>query len=412
MGRQAVLSVHILALFLNFLCAMNYAARFFFLLFTFSGTYSWSQVYSEDHKYFQTALSLYRLSDRKLEEFQNPLKGPLEFRLSAQDAPWAGNYFAMKDGGAAFRWQSRKKNDAYFKTLMPKDEILKMSKEQINQLSPAEKYDLFTSDYNFSMTQHELMHRGPLRGVAPAPWEGLCNGVRCASALLPEPEAAIEVKNAEGIEITFQPSDLKALAGVSYFFVEKYAQMGAPTQEGRAQAQPNAAAFDLALRYFLAHKKKSFAVDASLGEEIWNESVIGYHRELSAPKKLSAQEQVLFPWANSKIQVDGWLETLGEVDIQKTNGPTKNRVADGQLHKNLKFSYSLYLDSDGMARDGLWKKSRSLRGVDFMWFGAGQGTDANPENQNDNGNPYLNFKILKKLIKKSSTRTCQNIFIN
>ena len=81
-------------------------------------------------------------------------------------------------------------------------------------------------------------------------WEGFCNGVRCAGINLPEPTHKIAVKNPDGIQVRFEPADLKALAAASYFYVEKYSQLGSPTRVGKAQDQPNAGAFDLALRYF------------------------------------------------------------------------------------------------------------------------------------------------------------------
>lgn len=104
------------------------------------------------------------------------------------------------------------------------------------------------------------------------------------------------------------------------------------------------------------------------------------------------------------------IETLGEMDIHESNHPTKAKVAAGQLHKTVEAGYVLYLDSNNNAYDGHWieNESQGLRGIDFAWFGAGKGTDAEyPERM---GNPALEFSILQKLIQTSSKLKCQNVF--
>ncbi|MBC7420320.1 MAG: hypothetical protein H7328_06280 [Bdellovibrio sp.] len=389
---------------------MRVTPRLYFFLAMFCAVVAHAQTYERDVKFLRGALQIWGFNDENMDRFSNPYIGPTEFRLSEAHAPWSGNYFAMKHGGIANRWQVGEKRFPRLHQLPTKEQVLEMTSEQVNLLSPAEKYDIFKGDYNFSMTKQELFSRGPMRGLKPKIWEGFCNGVRCASTIFPEPKTSVVVKNRDGVAIKFQSSDLKALAGATYFFVEKYAQMGAPTVQDKAEAQPNAAVFDLALRYFLAQKKKSFMVDANLGKQIWNESVIGYHREVSPPKELTADEQWLRPWAIAKVQVEGYLETLGEVDIEKTNGPTVKKIAEGELHEKLPISYVLYIDAQGSALDGKWNKSKNLRGVDFVWFGAGEGTDSHPSNRWGNGNPYLEFKTLKKLIHMSAAQSCRKLF--
>ena len=221
--------------------------------------------------------------------------------------------------------------------------------------------------------------------------------------------------NPDGVVVHFEPADLKALSGASYFFVEKYAQIGSSSQEGqRAVGQPNAAVFDLALRYFIAEKQKAFVIDSHLGEEVWNESVIGYERKLHSIEPLTDKEKVLFPTAAMKVKVSLVLKSLSEIDILESNKPTVAKVAAGQLHESTPMSYQLYLSSAGQAVDGTWDPTQDpagLRGVDFVWFSAGRGTDsANPEN---NGNKNLYYRTIKFLMKKSvAPYTCQNLFFS
>ncbi|PIS11682.1 MAG: hypothetical protein COT73_02690, partial [Bdellovibrio sp. CG10_big_fil_rev_8_21_14_0_10_47_8] len=321
--------------------------------------------------------------------YLDPYKGPTQFRLSEQEVPWAGNYFPMEKGGIAQRWQQGK---SVTKILAP-SELKTLSADQLSKLSPVEKFDLLMNYSDFRTTDFELNRRGPLRDPKPDSWEGFCNGVRCAGILMPEPKYPVEVVNAKGLSVTFQPSDLKALAGASYFFVEEYAQIGSPSEEGKkAQAQPNPAVFDLVLRYNLATKKKAFVIDSNLGEEIWNETVVGYKRDLSSAVPLTAEEKKLFPQAESKVSVKLYLETLGEIEIVDANGPTKHKVAQGQSLSGISTGYDLFLDKSGNAIDGVWKNKRGDRGVDFAWFVAGDGADQDYVHKG--GNPYLDFKAI------------------
>ncbi len=286
-----------------------------------------------------------------------------------------------------------------------------MSKEEINLLSPIEKYDLLLGNYKFTATKHELYFRGPLRNSPTlADWEGFCNGVRCAGIHLPEPTEPIVVKNRDGLDITFQPADLKALSGASFFFVNKYSQMGNPTQNDAIAAdQPNPAIFDLALRYFIAEKQMPFVIDSHLGDEIWNESVVGFTRQIQDAGALSPLELVQYPEAQSKVNIKVVLSSLAEISIEESNRSTEKAVADGKLHNDIPMEYTLYLDAQKNAIGGSWAKAPTVDGVDFLWFSGSQGTDS--KNPQGNGNKNLSFKVIKKLVTKASGPIrCQSIF--
>lgn len=376
--------------------------------------------YGEDLKYLRKALADANFSDTHLEKFLNPLAGEQSFRLDANNAPWAGNYFPMMKGGLATRW-----NQDAFKEVLPdpaqwtQPQVLE-SRDSLKYLSPIEKYDVLMGLYDFPSTKHELEKRGPQRKIPVQDWEGFCNGVRCAGILTDEPKYAIDVVNKDGVTVTFEPADLKALAGAAFFFVEKYAQIGSPMRTGRAADRPDPAVFDLALRYYLAEMKRSFVVDSNLGPEVWNESVVGYERQVGAPQSLNAAEKAKFPWAVSKISVRTKIETLGEVQIDQTNQMTKHRVASGELVKPIQSYYWLYLNSKGEALSGEWTTGFNLldmyasawsdreRGVDFAWFGEGEGTDSQYREQG--GNKFLKFDVIKDLIQRSQVPNCSRMF--
>lgn len=361
-----------------------------------------------DFQQLRYALEFSRFSDAQLDAFRDPQRGPRQFRLNEKNAPWAGNYFPMAGGGIASRWQGPDRNTyPDLKRLPTLEELKALPQKTLDGLSPTEKFDIVNGRYDFPATTHELQRRGPLREFPKVQnWEGFCNGVRCAGILLPEPKHTVEVVNDDGIRIRFQPADLKALAGASYFYVEKYAQIGGPSREGRAAALPDPAVFDMALRYYVGQKKKAFVIDSHLGSEVWNESVVGYRRELGAPEKLSPAESAANPAAVSKVHVKLVLDTLGELQISESNKPTKKRVASGEVVQELKTAYWLFLDGAGKSVGGEWKLERGNRGIDFAWFGGGKGTDA----QNFGGNQDLPFNKISRLVRQSASPSCKKVF--
>lgn len=365
---------------------------------------AYSQQFDSDLYWFKNALLQSNFSQNNFETYLNPLQGPTHFTLKTENAPWAGNYFPMKEGGLAQRW----KNQTYH-TQHSYEDLSMQSEKKKNTLSPIEKYDLWVGNTEFQATQHELLNRGPLRKPKPEIWEGFCNGVRCASILMPEPKFDVEVTLKNGTKLTFEPADLKALAGASYFYVEKYSQIGAPTREGKRQTPPNAAVFDLALRYYLGHHKKGFVIDSHLGDEIWNEAIVGFDREVSEAKTLSKQERLLYPQAELKREVVLDLIVLGEVNIDDSNGKTQDRVSSRELTDSIRTRYTLFLDAQGNILDGEWAPQKGNRGVDFAWFPAGRGADARYHEQG--GNPFLSFKKIKQLFQEAVHPSCRKLFL-
>ncbi|MEO5666706.1 MAG: hypothetical protein ABIR96_01470, partial [Bdellovibrionota bacterium] len=192
-----------------------------------------------DCKYLYRAMKQADFKWASVRAARNWEYGPSTTILSKDETPWAGNYFPMMNGGLANRWHLRK---AVEKTLdMAEDgtqlssdavkaKIKAMKPEELANLSPAEKMDIYSGNYDFRITKHELKARGPQRRSPPEDWEGFCNGMRAAGICQPEPRKPILVKNADGVEVPFDPSDVKGLAGASYFYTEKYSAMGAPTR--------------------------------------------------------------------------------------------------------------------------------------------------------------------------------------
>ena len=146
--------------------------------------------------------------------FENRLDAlPLTGELSSKALAWPGNYWPNFKGGIAHRWSSEKPQN--FKYESPSlYEAKQMSKQQINELSPAEKYDLFSGNYDYPTVREVWKSTGPHANV----WYGICHGVSPASLNHPEPKT-VSLNNPDGIAITFYASDVKAL--LAYYYAKE-----------------------------------------------------------------------------------------------------------------------------------------------------------------------------------------------
>lgn len=373
-----------------------------------AATSAQAQIFKEDISNARVAVEFSEGDVGTFDKFADAKAGPQTTMLPEANAPWAGNYFPMKSGGIASRWQSGGYPQQTLDQTKSVAEIKAMTPAEIALLSPVEKYDLLNGDYRFKATKWELENRGPLRKPKPEDWEGFCNGARCAGGLLPEPKVPVTVVNKDGLPITFQPADLKALGSATYFYVEKYAAMGVPATT-QLTDRPNAGAFDLALRYFIGELKRPFIIDAHLGTEIWNESVVGYTRTIKSETPVTAAEAAVVRGAAKKIEVDLTLNVLGEISIPQSNRPTQALVSSGSVTEKMTMSYTLFVDAQDRIVDGTWVNKPGTHGVDFVWFGAGKGADADPFI--GDGNRSLRYRAIEQLFARAAKRTCESMFL-
>lgn len=140
-------------------------------------------------------------------------------------APWGMPRFAYKTGMLATRHldanyeslESPQERYAYFKTHGFR-EILQVSdsikrQKLINQLSPAEKYDLWIGDLDrtFSTEIWNEVNAQLSRAEVPS-WLGLCEGSSSASMRFSQPQKNVKVSSRiPGVEIEFMVGDIKGL---------------------------------------------------------------------------------------------------------------------------------------------------------------------------------------------------------
>ena len=156
------------------------------------------------------------------------LKSDLNFHFSdlpkkssLSKKPWSGGYWPNYLGGISYRWNYSRyseKERVYYEIKKPSDY---KDEDEINQLSPAEKFDLLVDNYRFDLTEKERKRTSvmkQLKGEKIPTWYGLCHAWAPATLLYENPNP-ISLKNSNGVEIAFGSSDIKAL--LTYYLHEK-----------------------------------------------------------------------------------------------------------------------------------------------------------------------------------------------
>lgn len=364
----------------------------------------------EQCNYLQVALANYEARpDIQLEIPYHVSSGIKTSRkLTRSGYGWIAHIFPYEVGGIAARWQVGK-NSGRYELLnvgpqggkMTRGRVLQklkqMSKEEINKLSPVEKLDIWLGRYTFPATRIELENRGPKRDPAPASWEGFCNGVCAASLAQKEPKRRVTVQNEDGIKVVFEPSDIKALLVASYFYVERYAQVGLrPERLGlpvRVENLPNPVALDLAATKVIGEAGRGFALQLNpTWKELWNWTIIGYERELEKPRALRSRAS--FP-PDAAWLVKVRLKLIASnlvVSAEQANRPESLSARERQ--EAFIYEYDLVLDQEHRVIDGRYADIQTAPGM--IWFSAGRGMD-----HVDGVNPKLPFDRIQELVQKA-----------
>jgi hypothetical protein len=189
----------------------------------------------------------------------NPLhfanQGPIEFDFdklkemksgSIDTQPWSDSYWPNAEGGITARWRYKDGARRFgYRSPYSPEEIESMSYDQLNMLSPAEKYDIVSGGYRrgwpmwrreSSLTTSVPSGGGsnalPMRtipeGRREKDWQGKCHAWTPAALHYPEPGTVdIEATKRDGsrFKVHFGSSDIKALLIIGYdMFLNNYPQ--------------------------------------------------------------------------------------------------------------------------------------------------------------------------------------------
>lgn len=311
--------------------------------------------------------------------------------------PWSGHYWAAYQGGISYRWQQGNRGTDYrnyLYNILNDYSVANLSDQQINYLSPIEKYDILYGTGDFYYTHWErnknlsLVNR---YGQIPV-WYGICDGWASAATMEPEPKRPVTFRSRYyNRNVTFYPSDIKALLSSQYvnnqggyYFVGGRCESNEVIRDqyGRVVNSNcrdlNPATLHLILDEYIGNRNEGFIIDIHASQEVWNQPVIGYKFSYSNHRYLSAERSYRFP-ANGTvtlIDVHVELEYLGETS--PSYGPVQPR------RENMSLDYTLELNSQNYIIGGEWISDQH---PDFLWKVARK-----PNRSGQNGIPYQNIK--------------------
>lgn len=223
--------------------------------------------------------------------------------------PWSGTFWPLRSGSTANPYADRmsfkanqllgvkaniRKYNRHMQDLRSKVIKGKLDADTIRDLSPAEKYDLYIGDLDFTYTQSEWQSVSEQFNYIGqiSLWEGSCHGWSTAAIYDPRPAKAFNVMSLDGkYLIPFFPDDLKALS--TRLWANSLIQDFTVAQGMRCTVKKprvdrtghviedtckgvNPGDFHVSVLEMVGARKKSFVVNRSNTRQVWNQPVAGY----------------------------------------------------------------------------------------------------------------------------------------
>jgi hypothetical protein len=311
------------------------------------------------------------------------------------ETPWSDDYWPLYAGVLAKRYADpkfpgglgwKRKTDYILKNLG--------SAGDLNQLSPAEKYDLLVGDGDWTMTK-AMIDEGRRyweETKKVETWMGICHGWAPAAYMLPRPKNAVQVTAADGkTQLTFFPSDIKALSSslwahtnVPTRFMGGRCNVKKPKEDENGRVldetcnDTNPGAWHLTVVNQIGVAKRSFVMDATYDMEVWNQPIYSYSytyfnpQTLETTDRLSSARIALTDYKRDKFKTYRAPETkfvVGvsmnvtySVEVEPSHALTDSPQNDGLNTVN--YMYDLELNADGEIIGGEWYTNLH---PDFLW---------------------------------------------
>lgn len=228
--------------------------------------------------------------------------------------PWSGSYWPIHRGVLAFRYSDKSAYSSKsfldnYEAFQTKPSDFLLSSGQIDQLSPAEKYDLLIGNSSWALTQ-AMWKKGLTdyqeKGIV-AQWTGICHGWAAISQMpLPPPAHSVLVRDVTNqYSINFYASDIKAL--LSYLWAEsppETKQAGHRCYQSPVTRDPylrpvdiscldtNPMTWHLSVTNRLGRYGKSFVMDSSVGPEVWNYPIASYDYTYFNPRTFQSSHSL------------------------------------------------------------------------------------------------------------------------
>jgi len=325
-----------------------------------------------------------------------------------QNQPWSGTFWPLRSGstGNAYNDQIingsfifkvsqlfsvKAKIKSFHKRMSDLRAMIatnKLDAKKIDNLSPAEKYDLYLSDYDFSFTNAEwqsVSEQFDYIGRISL-WEGSCHGWSQAAIHEPRPSRAINVMSLDGkYLIPFYPDDLKGLATRLWAnsLIQDYTvSQGLRCNKNNPITDPatgkvldancegvNPGDFHVSVLELVGKRKQSFVMNRKNTKSVWNQPVAGYelHYFNPATEEIGELNQSVVRLENyndpyKNFRTDAVKSVVGvEMDLKYSSETapshaSSNGVSDDKI-KTLSVRYDLELDQNNSIIGGEWRNS-------------------------------------------------------
>lgn len=349
------------------------------------------------------ANSLYKFLDQS--EPLNDLAEMESLQLQkgkAEQAPWSGDYWSYAGGVLGARYTDEEFNFLftwpekfdYIKKHSAQDLLRQQGSGRIENLSPAEKYDLLVGDPRMALTRSMWLEgkkyydeTGKVEN-----WMGICHGWAPAAIMEPRPTRAIEVASLDHrFSVVLPPAEIKGL--VSYSWANNYypsAFLGQrcnkkdPIRDANGRLMDpecfdlNPATWHMAVVSRLGQQRQSFVMDATYDYEVWNQPVLDYSYEYF---NVQTQKRV-YNLANATVRREEFyadkfakyrspkvkyivgieMQVSYVMEAEATNEPEDSE--DNDIVRSTTYRYDLELSEDGKIIGGEWY---STVHPDFIW---------------------------------------------
>ena len=315
---------------------------------------------------------------RQMDDYNDPsrLLPRYESRLSQlptrgqiKNPLWSDTYWSSRAGGVAARWQlsnSKEPSNPHVYRVTHLEQLSRITDEQLNSLSPAEKYDLATGQYDYPTVRAELQRTHQ----TDATWAGLCHAVAIATTRYYEPQAAtinLELPNGTRRQIVFYSADLKALLALAMDSAVAAAGgvstgIGQKCDKNRATSDgacwdTNPASFYLALANLVGREHSPVILDVDPRAEVWNAAVRSYSAEITTSPEISPKA------ARGTVR-----QVRIDLAVEHTIGVKPTRRLSGGQFKIEKYAFTLELADDDSIIGGEWI---SANRPDTVWMSTG-----------------------------------------
>jgi hypothetical protein len=324
-------------------------------------------------------------SDYVHEFFRLPLKGEVE---ASGQRGWADSYWPLVRGSIAERWQVSGSN--YKKETSPSlfQIANRMSQEQINLLSPAEKFDIVRGKFSYPIaTKIRKDYKEDEKD-----WRGLCNGWTHSSLNYPEPHPIVYISPNHSIAVPFGSSDIKGL--LAFYHAKKdrsrskYIGRSCRTISrlflniNGACSDVHPAAFHILMANELGIKHRGFAADRDPSVQVWNQPFIRFESRIDNIKNADLSKKAT-EGTRKEVYITSVLTYVNElydsdVPTEETSehvSPSYQPVLHQQKTRTIEYQYLLELDSrdriiggewiSGLRPDLIWKQDFQLPGMSF-----------------------------------------------